>query len=275
MDSSDERKIKNDKKRDREEDAVEKNRQRIMERPRQWETVNSDDETISESSSSDDTVSDKDKINKKKKRKEDKKKKKEKKKHKKHKKSSKEKKRDSETKQLAVDQNNFGKYGIIKEEHYFQKQREFEAYMSEVKGIADMGSNKREIMKYFKCFIEDYNTVTMPHKKFYNYEWWEIEQYKLDKSNPTNTVKEIFNDEGEKKLEVKKERDLLEFKEFKKIKESMFLNKEKREDIRRQQELQIEMHQAYVRGDNDLVKKIERMLAPDEESKVGVKHPWS
>lgn len=71
----------------------------------------------------------------------------------------------------AVNQNEYGKYGIVKEEHFFHKQRcvvislmrliviewdeiirlrdkfrEFEVYMSEVKNIPDiMGQGKREV----------------------------------------------------------------------------------------------------------------------------------
>jgi hypothetical protein len=33
-------------------------------------------------------------------------------------------------------------------------------------------------MTYFKDFMEDYNTATMPHEKYYNYERWEMEEYR-------------------------------------------------------------------------------------------------
>lgn len=34
-----------------------------------------------------------------------------------------------------------------------------------------------QIMQHFKSFIEDYNTATMPHEKYYNYERWEMMEY--------------------------------------------------------------------------------------------------
>ena len=90
---------------------------------------------------------------------------------------------------MAVDQNEYGKYGIIKEEHFFQKQKEFEAYMSEVKNMPGiMGQGRSEVMKYFRDFIEDYNTATMPHLKFYSYEKWEIEDYKRKKMIETQGI---------------------------------------------------------------------------------------
>jgi len=33
-------------------------------------------------------------------------------------------------------------------------------------------------MKYFKDYIEDYNTATMPSSKFYDYDKWEMSEYK-------------------------------------------------------------------------------------------------
>jgi hypothetical protein len=180
-------------KRPREEDLRDLNRNSIQERPRQWATVDDDDDidqessksinnsdnddssstSSSSSSSSEQKKAKKAKKQEKKERKEkkaksDKKSKKE----KKEKKSKKEKKRKSEkhskssdhkhvssSSSMAVDQNQFGKYGIIREENYFHKQREFEAYITEVKCLpAVLGQGKREVMKYFRDFIEDYNT---------------------------------------------------------------------------------------------------------------------
>jgi hypothetical protein len=95
-------------------------------------------------------------------------------KHKKHKKEKKSKRdrRDKDSSSSsssgsgAINQNEFGKYGIIREENFFAKQREFEAYMTEVKGMPGvMGQSKREVMECFRGFMEDYNTATMPHLK--------------------------------------------------------------------------------------------------------------
>ncbi len=97
--------------------------------------------------------------------------KKSKKKHKKEKKSKKKHKKekskhkDKSYSTKAVNQNEYGKFGIIKEEHYYQKQREFEVYMSEVKKV-DIGTlSKRDQLMWFKSYVEDYNTATMPHEK--------------------------------------------------------------------------------------------------------------
>ena len=36
-------------------------------------------------------------------------------------------------------------------------------------------------MEFFKEFMEDYNTATLPHAKYYNYEAWEALDYEKQK----------------------------------------------------------------------------------------------
>lgn len=94
-------------------------------------------------------------------KKKDKKKRKDKKK-----KKAKKSKRDDGMPSGVVDQNQFGKYGILRESDMFRKQPEFDAWMREVKGLsADASLPKGEIMEHFRTFMEDYNTVTLPHEK--------------------------------------------------------------------------------------------------------------
>ena len=159
---------------------------------------------------------------------------------------------------------------------------EFEAYMDEVKHMPGViGSSKREIMTWFKTFIEDYNTATMPHKKYYNLEQWEMEEYRhkqlvqqQQRVLGTGVEKSSFDDESERRLEVKRQRDLQELKEFDETKQRMISNVSKREDIRRQEQLKLQMQIAHKSGDHATVARLERVLAPDEV-KVTVKHPWA
>ena len=48
-------------------------------------------------------------------------------------------------------------------------------------------------MTYFKDFIEDYNTATMPHEKYYNYEVWEMNEYRKAQLNKINKTGAIIN----------------------------------------------------------------------------------
>ncbi|ORE15901.1 hypothetical protein BCV71DRAFT_26108 [Rhizopus microsporus] len=58
----------------------------------------------------------------------------------------------------------------------FTKEPEFQAWLIEVKDadVETLSQSKRKEM--FIEFMEDYNTATLPHKKFYSIEKWEKRQ---------------------------------------------------------------------------------------------------
>lgn len=83
--------------------------------------------------------------------------------------------------------------------------------------MPDVQGSKWEILNYFREFMEDYNTATMPHEKFYNYDAWELKEHqrKQDKKEKKRLkVQETFNDEEERRLELQRERELKEHTEF-------------------------------------------------------------
>jgi hypothetical protein len=136
-------------------------------------------------------------------------------------------------------------------------------------------------MKYFKSFIEDYNTATMPSSKFYNYERWEMLEYKRaqEAMNERRSAEKegasyLFDDEMEKKAEIKRLREKAEIEQFELVKSRMIGNKDKREDMRHQEVLRAELKLAYKQGDSERVQRLERVLAPDEITAT-VKHPWA
>ncbi|EEC45092.1 predicted protein [Phaeodactylum tricornutum CCAP 1055/1] len=75
----------------------------------------------------------------------------------------------------------FGKYGLLKPSDLHKMKRSFDVWMAEVQGIPAFNGPKWELQQYFATYVEDYNTATLPHKKYYDYDKWEID----DKSNYT------------------------------------------------------------------------------------------
>lgn len=130
--------------------------------------------------------------------------------------------------------------------------------------------------------MEDYNTATMPHEKYYNYERWEMMEYqrsKLEQQQRALSSSEFdapiaFNDEEIRRKELKRQKEEAENKEFQQLKQKMAQNKDIQGDMRRQAQLSTELQLAFKRGDTATVKRLERMLAP-EEPKMVVKHPWA
>lgn len=170
--------------------------------------------------------------------------------------------------------------------------REFEAYMTEVKKLPGvLGQGRREIMEYFKQFIEDYNTATLPHNKFYNYERWEMEEYQRNKlleqkkalsrssaaaADLEDDVPLSFNDEAQRKTEQRRQKELDARREFNEIKMKMAANVNQREDMREQDRLKIQLQLAYKQGDLQTVNRLKQQLQPDDPRQtVKVKHPWA
>lgn len=272
----------------------ERNREKTLKRSRMWQVVEEDDQEVeeseSQSSSCDESSSDSESEGSERKRKHHKKHKKSEKKSKKSKKDKKERKKHNKkkkdkkdkhrnkTEKTAIDQNAYGKYGIIREEHYFQKQREFEAYIFEIKKIPGLfGQSKSEIMNYFRDYMEDYNTATLPHEKYYDYARWEMKEYEMSKKKKRTSAEEItmFNDEAAVAQERRAARQQTEQYEFNQTLSKMAADKDRRQDMRRQNQLQGELQQAYRRGDMTTVRRLEKILAPDEEKGGGIKHPWA
>lgn len=90
----------------------------------------------------------------------------------KHKKNKKHKKKD---KTVALT-SQYGSKGIIQKSDFYTKVAEFTAWAREVKNIAIDSLAGRDQKILFEEFREDFNTATLPGKKFYNLEKWELKQ---------------------------------------------------------------------------------------------------
>ena len=83
-----------------------------------------------------------------------------------------------------------------------------------------------------------------------------------------------ISDEERIRLERKQNRAETQKQEFDRLKLQMSLNKSKTEEMRKQNILYTQLQIAYKSGDITTQKRLERLLAPEEE-KVTVKHPWA
>jgi len=137
--------------------------------------------------------------------------------------------------------------------------------------ISFLTLKKQQVAEYFKEFIEDYNTATLPHAKFYHYEQWEQldydrkQQLAAKKSKRTRTT---FDDDAALK-EVRKLTVAEKAKQ--RLNEVMSLmDRDKISDMQHQNLLKAEMQNAWKTGDTAKVKKIEMRLNPEiEDAKWG------
>lgn len=182
----------------------------------------SDSESESSSSSSEDSEERRRREKKERKRKrekeERKREKKERKKEKKRKsekegkRDKKKRKREKEALRATASGATWGKYGIIKETDMYEKQEEFLAWLAEVKGVNQEACGQRELKEHFSSFVEDFNTATLPHEKYYSMaKWYASDQARKARENAKAAAAMVertdFDDEAARQRELKRERE--------------------------------------------------------------------
>merc|ERR1712039_1012508 len=214
----------------------------------------------------------KDKKKDKKKKKDSKKKKK---KDKKDKDKKKKKKKDKTNANREAVSNQFGKYGVIKGEDFFNKKPEFLCWASEVKkeNTDEMGQMK--MRELFKEFIEDYNTATMPNKKYYNLNAWDQKRNNIRAKRMKGQEQEqaqraslaSFDDERARKeeiktLQAKKESDALS-SELGKLR----MDKQKAEAMQQQERLRAQRDLLNKAGHSEKAAELNNRLRPGEDTR--------
>merc|ERR1719353_1047360 len=89
---------------------------------------------------------------------------------------------------------------------------EFLAWLQEVKKLPIEGLDKRAEAELFTDFVEDFNTATMPDKKFYDLDRWEK---KMQARQQMKNIKKAvamagitdFNDEKTRAADLAKQRE--------------------------------------------------------------------
>ncbi|OQR92421.1 hypothetical protein ACHHYP_03713 [Achlya hypogyna] len=226
-------------------------------KPAESDSESSSDSDSSDSSSDDDTRRDK-KSSKKLDRK-----------HKKGKKKSrtKDKKKGKKKKSSnAVDQNEYGKYGILRETDFHAKAVSFQAWLRDIKKIADFNGPKYEAVEYFKEYMEDYNTATMPHEKYYDIEKYEMKKYnkKMAKKMKRQRPSAVEDEESAHRERMRKKAEESR-RDFELILATM--DRDKIADMRHQQQLRDQMQMHYKAGNLDEARRIEHLLTKKDDKK--------
>ncbi|TYZ61418.1 hypothetical protein PybrP1_002968 [[Pythium] brassicae (nom. inval.)] len=184
------------------------------------------------------------------------------------------KKSKSAASKSAVDQNEYGKYGILRESDFHAKNLSFQAWLRDVKKMGEFNGPKWEAMELFKEYMEDYNTATMPHEKYYDIEKYEMHahQQKLLKANRKSDKqqqqRDAVADEERVRLERQRAREKKEQEDFRLV--MQYMDKDKIEDMRRQEELRAQMRMHYKSGNVAEARRLEQMLNKVDE----VKQDW-
>ena len=205
------------------------------------------------------------------------------KKHKKEKKKDKKKKKKKDKKRAKADDitagnrtavtNQYGAYGIINDGDFYLKQPEFRSWVAEHKalpgGIEQL--SKYETMKMFGEYAEDYNTATLPHKKYYDLDKYEKEEAKLEaegkikRKKPAHT--NVFDDEKARQAEIMAERGQMKDDKVQRNLMMMKADTDRVEDMKHQKMLERRMQDLYKSGNTEEAKKIMQRLDRTKEQR--------
>ena len=143
--------------------------------------------------------------------------------------------------------------------------RSFEMWLVEVKGIASFSGPKGELLSYFSEYAEDYNTATLPHVKYYDYDKWEMEDYAKKKREAEDAA---VGGGSKARSDEFKHREKMRRREEEKRRAEVELMRAtvsaKREEMKGQALLKAELENAYKTGDQEKIRSLKRRLEPEE-----------
>ncbi|KAF9404595.1 hypothetical protein BGZ94_004061 [Podila epigama] len=106
----------------------------------------------------------------------------------------------------------YGTFGILTAADMWNKENEFQAWLMEVKKLDPEKIPQNQMKQHFIGFMEDYNTVTMPHEKFYNLTKWEERQRAIRMGEPLPESQigavNLLNDEEQLRMKQRDRRKL-------------------------------------------------------------------
>ena len=155
-------------------------------------------------------------------------------------------------------------FGFACVSDFLKKQHSFQVWMAEVKGIQSITRPHWEANNYFAEYCEDYNTATLPHIKYYDYDDWEMKEYhKKQQSEATKMSSSniMLADEAQHAEEMRQPATEKAKAELDLLWSTMYL--EKIQDMKHKAQLQSELAHAFKMGDIKMQKRIQCKLEPD------------
>ena len=128
---------------------------------------------------------------------------------------------------------------------------------------------KWEETELWKTFVEDFNTATLPSRKYYDLAAWQQEREKEEarkrrKGEGGEAPVSAAADEAARRAEARKRREDEAAERLKEAYNALkYSDAGKKEDMKRQELLRIELQVAARTGDTEKVARLQKLLAPD------------
>ncbi|THH16560.1 hypothetical protein EW146_g4109 [Bondarzewia mesenterica] len=149
-------------------------------------------------------------------------------------------KKDKKKKSAAVG-NQWGKHGIITETDIYTKEQEFRAWLVEERMMNPETMSKDQTKKEFARFVEDFNTATLPHEKFYHMEAYERRMSALRAGEYVPPAEDSYNPAVDMQAHQSQHKR-------KNVEHESYLSKEQLQDLRRVQQERIEAGKMKLLG---------------------------
>ncbi|KAI0076385.1 hypothetical protein K474DRAFT_1598105, partial [Panus rudis PR-1116 ss-1] len=127
----------------------------------------------------------------------------------------------------------------------YNKEQEFRTWLVEERKINPETITKDQTKKEFAKFVEDYNTATLPHEKFYDMTRYEIRMSALRSGEFVPPPEDSYNpDDDLRALQQAQSQS----KKSKKNEEETFMSKEQLQELRRVQAERVEVGKMKLLG---------------------------
>jgi hypothetical protein len=135
-------------------------------------------------------------------------------------------------------------------------------WLSQVKGITSLP--KYQESEYFEEYREDYNTATLPHPKYYDYDSWERQEYQKQlQERGSKNESAVLTDERAHRDMLRKQAQEAERAKFTAALST--LDAQKIAAMRHQEQMKVEMEIAFRTGNREKYSKLKEKLQPDEK----------
>jgi len=143
------------------------------------------------------------------------------------------------------------------------KKPEFISWAMDVKGKDIEGLSRHEEKELFRMYMEDYNTATLPHQKYYDLEAYDQRGDGRNEEPRTGQREQLFDDETARRHELAEQRKKEKQERLKEAYENL-KSSDIAKDMREQEILRAKMSLAYRTGDLKEAERIAERLRPDD-----------
>ena len=164
----------------------------------------------------------------------------------------------------------------------FEKQEEFYAWLSEVKGVPMDQCGQRELKEHFYTYCEDYNTATLPDEKYYNLRTWFVKEQQRIAEEGEDAAKKAaatferatFDDEGDRRRSLQAQAAAKNVDVARVMATNMSGESALVKDMREQQEMAQFMRHKMHTGDTDAARDMIKRLDPNHVTDEQLRAVW-